>query len=115
MLSEKESICYFLLGCIPTRIVISVLPLYIPLHWLHIYSVLLIIIALSFLFLYFSNMRQHAFEAGGNTWWASYRIIHGILYLIAGTYAFNKNRSAWIPLTIDTVLGLILFLNKRLI
>jgi hypothetical protein len=115
MFSEKESILYFLLGCIPTRVIISLLPLYLPIEWLPSYSILLIIIASSFLFLYFSNMRQHAAEGGGNTWWANYRIIHGILYLIAGTYAFNKNRSAWIPLSIDTILGLILFINKRLI
>ena len=102
MLSEKESIQYFLLGCIPTS-------------WLSRYSILLFAIGVSFLFLYFSNLRQHAFEAGGNTWWANYRIIHGILYVIAGIYAFNKNRVAWIPLAIDTMVGLGLFINKRML
>jgi hypothetical protein len=60
-------------------------------------------------------MRQNAFEAGGITWWANYRIIHGLLYLIAAIYAFNKYRSAWIPLTLDVLIGLSLFIHKRLL
>jgi hypothetical protein len=115
MLTKNQSIQFFLLGCIPVRIIIALLPLYIETEWLSYYSILLFAIAFSFLFLYFFNMRQKAFEAGGITWWANYRIIHGLLYLTAAFYAFNKNRSAWIPLTLDVLIGLSLFIHKRLL
>ena len=113
MLSEKQSINYFLLGCIPARILIALIPVYIYIEWLHYYSILLFAIAFSFLFLFFFNLRQHAFEAGGITWWANYRIIHGLLYLSAAILAFKKNRLAWIPLAIDVFIGLSLFIHKR--
>ena len=115
MLTKNQSIQFFLLGCIPVRIIIALLPLYIKTEWLSYYSLPLFAIAFSFLFLYFFNMRQNAFEAGGITWWANYRIIHGLLYLIAAIYAFNKNRSAWIPLALDVIIGLSLFIHKRLL
>lgn len=113
MLSEKRSINYFLLGCIPARILIASIPIYINTECLLYYSILLFAIAFSFLFLYFFNLRQHAFEAGGITWWANYRIIHGLLYLSAAMLAFKKNRLAWIPLVIDVFIGLSLFIHKR--
>ena len=113
MLSEKQSINYFLLGCIPVRILLALIPIYINIEWLLYYSILLFAIAFSFLFLFFFNLRQHAFEAGGITWWANYRIIHGLLYLSAAILAFKKNRLAWIPLAIDVFIGLSLFIHKR--
>lgn len=115
MLTKKQSIQYFLLGCIPTRIIIALIPLYIKTEWLSYYSIVLFAIAFSFLFLYFFNMRQKAFEAGGLTWWANYRIIHGLLYLTAAIYAFNKDLTAWIPLALDALIGLSLFIHKRLL
>lgn len=115
MLSKNQSIQYFLLGCIPARIIIALIPLYMKTEWLSYYSIVLFAIAFSFLFLYFFNMRQTAFEAGGVTWWANYRIIHGLLYLTAAIYAFNKDRSAWIPLALDVIIGLSLFIHRRLL
>jgi len=35
------------------------------------------------------------------------------LYLIAAFYAYYQNRNAWIPLAIDVIIGLILFIQKR--
>lgn len=115
MLSEKQSIQYFLVGCIPTRIILALMPMYISPEWLYYYSFVLFAIAFSFLFLFFFNMRQNAFEGGGITWWAKYRIIHGLLYLIAAIYAINKNRLAWIPLTLDVIIGLLIFIHKRVL
>ena len=56
---------------------------------------------------------MNAPEAGGKTWWANYRIIHGLLYLIAAWYAFNKQQIAYAPLSLDVCIGLGLFLNKH--
>jgi hypothetical protein len=113
MLSKNNSINLFLLACIPLRLIIALIPLYIEKNLLFYYSFILFLIGLSFLYLFFTNKRQNAFEAGGHTWWAKYRIIHGILYLIAGYYAYYQNRNAWIPLIIDVIFGLFLFIQKR--
>lgn len=115
MLSENKSILYFLLGCMPVRIILTLLPLYINKEWLFYYGLVLTAIAGSFLYLYFADARLNAFEAGGNTWWANFRLLHGLLYLCAAIYSFQGLQIAWLPLSIDTFLGLALFVNKRLL
>jgi len=113
MLSKEESIRYFLLGCIPVRTYLALLPLRLNLTWLRYYSFILFTQAFTFMYLYFFKMRERAFEAGGVAWWGNYRFLHGLTYLVAAILAFNKNRSAWIPLIIDVVMGLVLFLRHR--
>jgi hypothetical protein len=54
-----------------------------------------------------------AFEAGGKTWWAELRLIHGLMYLAAAIYALQLKDVASIPLTIDVIFGLTVFLNKH--
>ena len=113
MLAKEESIKLFIFGCIPVRLIIALLPVYIEEKLLPFFSILLFIISFSFFYLYIFNLRQNAFEAGGNTWWANYRIIHAILYITAGVLSLNKNRLAYIPLIIDVIIGTILFVRKR--
>lgn len=113
MLSENKSINFFLFGCMPTRILLSILPIYINKNLLFYYGIVLFIISLSFLYLYFSNLRLNAFEAGGFTWWANFRIIHGLLYMTGAIYSFQGLSIAWIPITLDTIFGLILFIYHR--
>jgi len=113
MISTNNSINYFLFGCIPMRIILSLVPLYIEKKALFYYGILLLIIAVTFLYLYFANKRLNAFEAGGDTWWANYRLIHGLLYGAGAIYSLQGNRTASLPLLIDTILGIGLFIQKR--
>ena len=115
MLTENQSVYYFLLFCITARIIICLIPKYITKEMLFYYGCFLLFISSSFLYLFFTKSRLNAFESGGSTWWASYRLIHGMLYLCAAIYCFKKEKIAWIPLAIDVILGLILFINKRFI
>ena len=112
MLSKQQRILYFLLGCIGVRSILAVSPIYIPENMLPILGIITITIGTSFLFLYFTNGRMNAPEGGGVTWWAKYRLIHGLLYVTASIYLFQKQRTSWIPLTIDLLLGLVVFLFK---
>ena len=105
----------FLLACIPTRIIISLIPLYIDTSYLPYYGIILLLISIGFLYLYFNNLRLNAPEAGGTTWWAEYRIIHGLLYLTAAIYALQEKRLALIPLAIDVTLVLVLFLFRYIL
>ncbi len=112
MFSSNNRMYYFLFGCIPLRIIIAMLPLYLPEKWLSYLGIITLIIGTSFLFLYFNNLRLDAPEGGGITWWAKYRLIHGVLYLAAAHYLLENQRIAWLPLTMDVILGFLLFLQK---
>lgn len=86
-LTSQQIAFFYWKMCIPVRIGIAILP--------HFYSSTLqliatFIISFGFLYLYFSHSRLHAPEGGGITWWAPYRIIHGIIWGIAGISLLNK-------------------------
>ena len=113
MISNNSSINLFYFFCIPARIVISLLPLYLSKKYLFYYGIPLLIIALSSLYLYFTNQRLKAQEAGGHTWWAQFRLIHGLLYLCGAVYCIQGKKIAYIPLLADTIIGIILSLNHH--
>ena len=113
VLSNSQQITYFLLGCIPVRIILAALPLYLSKTYLFYYGGILLCVSLFFTYLYFNNLRLNAPEGGGTTWWAKYRIIHAALYLVAAIYALQKMSTAWVPLSIDVVFGLLLFTYKH--
>ena len=113
MFNKKESIRLFVLCCIPVRFMLSIIPLYLTKQYLFYYGILLGIIGFSFLYLYFANKRLKAPEGGGNTWWAKFRIIHGLLYICAAIYSLQGKKTASVPLLLDTFFGFILFFNKN--
>ena len=109
----EKRITYFLLGCIPIRLGIVLLAYFIPKEYLKYLSLAFLGLSVSFFYLYFFNARLDAPEAGGKTWWAPLRLLHGMLYLSAGIYALQESPYTWIPLLIDVLLGLFSFLHKH--
>jgi hypothetical protein len=110
-----NSILAFLLLCIPARIGIALASQYIPENYLNIYAIYLLLTGLSFIYLFFTNSRLDAPEAGGKTWWAQYRLIIGALWVAAAIYAFQgKRKLILVPLTMDIVFGIIIFSLKHL-
>ena len=110
-----NSVLAFLLLCIPARIGIALVSQYIPDKYLKVYGTLLLLIGLSFIYLFFTNKRTISPEAGGKTWWANFRIIIGLLYIAAAIYSFQGKRNLiWIPLAMDIVFGIIIFAIKHL-
>ena len=110
MVSIRQRMYLFILGCIPMRITLAMLPYYIDTAYLPYFGALLLFPAIGFLVLYFNNLRLNAFEGGGRTWWADFRLLHGLLYLCAAIYAFQEQLLSAVPLAIDVILGFILFL-----
>ena len=111
-----NSILAFIFLCIPARIFLAYISRIIPDKYLKIYGILLLLMGLSFLYLYFNNLRLNSPEAGGKTWWAPFRLIIGFFYIAAAIYSFQGKRNLiWIPLAMDIVFGIIIFLLKHLI
>lgn len=103
----------FLLGCIGTRLLLSVYSKYSK------YSKLLnlttFIIGLSFIFLYIFDLRKTGFEATNNIiWWNEIRPIHGSLYLLFSIYYYKNNNQSWLFLLIDTLIGLFYYIHKKI-
>lgn len=93
----------FLLLCIPVRLLLA----YIVYKFSNpIVGLLLLLIGCSFIYLYITNSRLNAPEAGGITWWAPLRIVHGLLYLTSSLLVLGKYEYAYVPLLIDAIFGL---------
>lgn len=110
----------FLLVCIPTRLLLVYLSTLVPSDKLKLFSIPLLLIATGFLYLYFTNGRLQATEAGPpgpgqapGTWWAKLRLIHGLFYLAAFIYAFKESNLVWVPLLMDVSFGLSVFLMHQ--
>ena len=104
----------FLLGCIPARLFLVYLSTKIPNNGQNavnkIFGFILLSISISFLYLYFTNGRMNAPEAGGTTWWSPLRLVHGLLYLAAAIYSFQGKNIVWVPLLIDVIFGFFSFI-----
>ena len=100
----------FLFACIPTRLLLVYISTIIPQDLLKYFGIPLILVSFGFLFLYFTNGRLNAPEAGGITWWSNIRLIHGLFYLAASIYAFQSKPFVWIPLSLDVIFGFIAFI-----
>lgn len=105
----------FLGVCVPLRLGLAYAPTVIAEHYLRYFGILILTMACVTLSLALANARLHAPEGffGGHTWWASYRIIHGMLLLAASVYLLRKDRTARVPLLIDALLGALLFFTVR--
>lgn len=129
MLDKWTRSLLFLLVCTPIRVLIAWTPVLFNLsnNILLLYGIILYLIGTSFFILYFGNYRLNAPEGGGNTWWHSFRIVHGLLYCISGImiviksinmpYGLQKYYSLLHVsqlLSIDIIFGLILFFYYEL-
>jgi len=113
MFTYKQRITYFLIFCIPIRIILSFLPLYLNSQYLYYLGLITLIPSFVFLIFYFKGIRLKAPEGGGKTWWADLRLLHGLLYLCGSIYLLQGKRTAYIPFVIDVIVGLLSFINKE--
>lgn len=106
----------FLLGCIPTRLLLAYLVFVSDTFSEHIrvwMQVVLGLIGFSFLTLYITNSRMHAPEAGGVTWWHELRPIHGPLYVLAAALIRIHPQMAGSVLAFDALIGLLAGLARH--
>lgn len=99
----------FLLGCIPTRILLA----YIAFKFSHnpyikyILSLITFMIGVGFIYIYKTGSRKTGIETEGKPiWWNNMRPIHGTIYLLFSILTLSNVRFSWILLVLDVILGL---------
>ena len=101
----------FLLLCLPIRIIFVLVAKTINKKYLPYGGYIGLIISIGFAYIYIFNKRKTGNETfGKKIWWNNLRPIHSLLYLIFAYLAINKEKTAYIPLLFDVIIGLISFL-----
>ena len=100
----------FLIGCIGARTLLVYFAKNADSTNLQYMGYLATLPAIGFFYLYLSGSRKTGGEVfGDKIWWNDLRPIHGLLYFLFAYNAINGNKSAWIYLLIDVIIGLISF------
>ena len=112
-MNQMTRLVLFLGVCVPLRLGLAYLPSILPQQYLDYLGLVVLTMALGTLYLGWTNSRLKAPEGGGLTWWAPYRLIHGMLLLTASLYLFRGDRRAGVPLLLDILFGIVLFFIIR--
>jgi hypothetical protein len=102
----------FLFGCIGSRSLFVYIAKNIKETYLKYLGYLALIPAIGFMYLFLSGKRKTGPEVfGDKIWWNSLRPIHSLLYFLFAYNAIKGNRSAWVFLLLDVIIGLLSFLS----
>lgn len=101
----------FLSICIPVRILLVLLATYLSPKYLAYMGYLMLFPAIGFAAIYLTNSRKTGPEVfGGKIWWNDLRPVHSLLYFAFAYNAIVLNKSAWMYLLADVILGISAFL-----
>lgn len=110
---QKRTILFLGL-CIPMRFLIAFILYKLPLSYIFYSGFILLIPVIGWITIYLTGIRKTGAETfGAPIWWDYMRPIHAGLYLACALMAINKRSNAYIPIVIDTILGLLAFLRER--
>jgi hypothetical protein len=100
----------FLGLCIPSRFLLSYIAKILPLKYLPFMGIIMLIPVIGWTYIYLTGSRKIGMETlGAEIWWNDLRPLHAGLYFTFVLMAFNKSNNAYLPLFIDTFIGLISF------
>lgn len=109
----NKKIVLFVFGCLLVRFSFVLIAKNINKKMLPLLGKIAIIPAIWFLVLYFGDLRQRG-ALNQKIWWNNLRPLHSILYFTFVYLALNKNDKAYIPLLLDVLIGLLVFINNNL-
>jgi hypothetical protein len=111
---ETKRFLVFILGCIGSRLSLSMIAKYIMIDYLPLLAIFTIPISISFMYLYIfgNDMADKQLEWLGDKkiWWDQLRPLHSILFMIFSILAINKLSYSWLILLLDMIIGLISWL-----
>ena len=101
----------FLFGCIGMRSLFVIIAKNISIKYLPILGYLALLPAIGFMYIFITGARQTGAEVfGEKIWWNNLRPVHALLYSLFAYNAIIGNKSSWIYLLIDVIIGLLSFL-----
>jgi len=104
----------FLLLCIPTRAYIAYKAKNTSKENLKIMGYISLIVSLSMLFIYLTDLRQSGLETqGAKIWWNNLRPVFSIIYMLFALSAIDGKDYAYKFLIADVILGFIAFINNH--
>ena len=111
MNSIQKRFLLFLIGCIGSRILFTILAKTIDIQYLPILGYIALLPAFGFIYIFLTGSRKTGLETGGDKiWWNLLRPLHSLLYFLFAYYAINKNQNnAWKFLALDVSIGLFSF------
>jgi hypothetical protein len=105
-------ILLFMIGCMGVRSLFVYVSKNISVEYLPLLGYLALLPAIGFTYIYLTNSRTTGPEVFGDViWWNYLRPVHALLYTLFACYAISGNKSAWVWLLIDLIVGLVGFLN----
>lgn len=108
-MNQIETTVYFLSTCLLFRLLIAFLVKWSDVKWYPYYSIIAIIPAIVWVFLYSTNSRKIGIEVLNSSkqiWWNNYRIVHAINYFIFSYLSLSQNSNAYLILLFDVFVGL---------
>jgi hypothetical protein len=109
----NKKIVLFVFGCLLVRLSFALISKNINKKMLPLLGKIAIIPSIGLLVLYFGDLRQRG-ALNQKIWWNNLRPLHSILYFTFVYLALNKNDKAYIPLLLDVLIGLLVFINNNL-
>jgi hypothetical protein len=101
----------FLIGCIGLRSLFVIIAKESPSRYLPYLGYMALLPAIGFIYIYLTGTRKTGAEVfGEKIWWNNLRPIHSLLYFLFAYNAIIGNKSAWIYLLLDVIIGLSSFL-----
>jgi hypothetical protein len=101
---------YFIIGCIGSRSLLTILAKNIDNNYLPVLGYIALLPALGFIYIYVTGSRKFGREIGcGEIWWNSLRPLHSFLYFLFAYNAIIKNKQSWKILALDVSIGLFVF------
>ncbi len=112
MNSIQKRFILFLVGCMGTRILFTLLAKNTDIQYLPILGYIALLPAIGFFYIYVTDSRKTGLEVGGGKiWWNYLRPLHSILYFLFAYNAITKHANSWKYLALDTFIGLVAFLS----
>ena len=112
---ETKRMLLFLVGCIGMRTLLTVTSIEVTkiqngLLYLKYMGYVAVFISMGFIYLYVNGNKyadnQLSQYKDKKLWWKNLRIVHGIMYSLFALFAIQMKSYAWVPLALDTIIGL---------
>ena len=100
----------FLVGCIGLRSALTYLAYSATKRRLRTLGYVGLVVATGLLL---SDRKTGLETCGKPIWWGELRPVHALLWAMFGYLAVSGNRSAWVPLAVDTVFGLTVWMRRQ--